>query len=292
MTVRPIPAATRMLIRAAVIAALVITADVRAEEPPSPAAVMTARGYIRHSGAWRTPQEIELLERSERATRAQKEWAAKLRRLRSQVEDPAVSAAATEAIRELVDPHAVPAVVAELAREPVRPVRVLYLEALGRIGSADAVRGLLVAAIDHADPETRLEAAEELAARHASQVVPAAVAALRDADNARMNRAAELLGRLGDASAVAALIDVLETRHKVVTSDGSPEGSTTATFTPAGGGLSLGGNKQTQIVAVRNASVHAALVALAGVDFQWDTIAWRSWLASRDTPPNFDPRRG
>lgn len=287
MTVRSLPTAARALVAAAV-----IFASVRAEEPPSPAAVMTGRGYIRHSGAWRTPQEIELLERSERATLAQKEWAARLRRLRSQVEDPALSAAATEAIREMVDPYAVPAVVAEVSREPVRSVRAWYLEALGRIGSADAIRALVVTAIDHADPETRLEAAEELAARHASQVVPAAVAALGDADNARVNRAAELLGRLGDTSAVAALIEVLETRHTVVSSDGTPEGSTTATFTPTGGGLSLGGNRQTRVVTVRNPSVHAALVALSGVDFQWDTVAWRSWLANRDAPANFDPRRG
>jgi len=287
MTVRSLPAAARTLMAAAL-----IVAAARAEEPTSPAAVMTGRGYIRHSGAWRTPQEIELLERSERTTTARREWTARLRRLRSQVDDPAASAAATEAIREMVDPHAVPALVAEVSREPVRSVRTWYLEALGRIGSADAIRALVVTAIDHADPETRLEAAEELAARHASQVVPAAVAALGDADNARVNRAADLLGRLGDASAVAALIEVLETRHKVVSSDGTPEGSTTATFTPAGGGLSLGGNRQTRIVTVRNPSVHAALVSLSGVDFQWDTAAWRSWLANRDAPADFDPRRG
>ncbi len=287
MTVRWPPTAARALIAAAA-----ISAGVRAEEPASPAAVMTGRGYIRHSGAWRTPQEIELLERSERTTAAEKEWAARLRRLRSQVDDPAASAAAAEAIRETVDPHAVPSLVAEVAREHLRTVRTWYLEALGRIGSADAVRALVVTAIDHADAETRLEAAEELAARYASQVVPAVVVVLGDADNARVNRAADLLGRLGDASAVAALIEALETRHTVVTSDGTPEGSTTATFTPSGGGLSLGGNRQTQVVTVRNPSVHEALVALAGVDFQWDTAAWRSWLANRDAPAGFDPRRG
>lgn len=273
-------------------AAAAIAAAVRADDPPSPAEVMSARGYVRQSGAWRTPQEIELLERSERTTLAEKGWFAKLRRLRRDVDDPAASAAAAESIRELVDPHAVPALVAGVSQEPQRAVRGWYLQALARIGSAEAVRTLVVTAIDHADSETRLEAAELLAARHASQVVPGVVVGLGDADNARVNRVAELLGRLGDSSAVAALIEALETRHTVVTSNGAPEGSTSATFTPSGGGLSLGGNRQTQVVTVRNPSVHEALVSLAGVDFQWDAAAWRAWLANRDAPAGFDPRRG
>ena len=39
----------------------------------------------------------------------------------------------------------------------------------------------------------------------------------------------------------AALIEVLETEHVVTVGGGPPEGSTTATFTPSSGGLSMGG---------------------------------------------------
>ena len=266
---------------------------VAADQPAGPETVMTARGFIRYRGAWRTPQEIELIERAERANLAEKQWVARLRRLRKQVDEPGSAASAAEEIRETVDPHAVPALAAAVAAEPVQRVRGWYLEALRRIGSPDAIRTLVVAAIEHADAETRLVAAEELVAGgHAALVVPMAVAVLGDPANARVNRAAELLGRLGDASSAAALIEALETRHTVTTSDGAPEGSTTATFTPSGGGLSLGGNRQTRIVPVRNPSVHDALVGLCGIDFQWDATAWRAWLANRDAPAGFDPRRG
>lgn len=253
---------------------------------------MTARGFIRHRGGWRTPQEIELAEREERATIARAEWNARLKQLRKKLDDPATASAAAEQIRETVDPHAVPALAAALAAEPVEHVRSWYLESLSRIGSADSIRVLASTAIDHADRETRIVASEQLAERWASVAAPLVAAALADADNARLNRAAEVLGRLRDASSIGPLIAVLETNHVVTTGDGTPEGSTTATFTPSGnGGLSLGGNRQTKKITLRNSAVHEALVAITGVDFQWDVKAWRAWLAGRDLPADFDPRR-
>jgi hypothetical protein len=43
---------------------------------------------------------------------------------------------------------------------------------------------------------------------------------------------------------------------------------------------------------VQNQQVLEALVTLTGADFSWDVDAWRAWLASRQSPPDFDPRRG
>jgi hypothetical protein len=124
-------------------------------------------------------------------------------------------------------------------------------------------------------------------------VVPTLVAALRSADNAQVNRAAEALGRLGVPSAVGPLVDALETQHVVVSGDGKPEGSTSATFTPSGGGLSMGGGPKRSTMSVRNDRVLEALVALTGTNFEWDARGWRVWLATRHAPPaDYDPRRG
>jgi hypothetical protein len=35
-----------------------------------------------------------------------------------------------------------------------------------------------------------------------------------------------------------------------------------------------------------------ALVAITGVNFEWDAAAWRTWLASREAPADYDLRRG
>ena len=39
-------------------------------------------------------------------------------------------------------------------------------------------------------------------------------------------------------------------------------------------------------------TVLEALVALTGTNLEWDSRAWRAWLAMRQAPPpGFDPRR-
>jgi hypothetical protein len=259
---------------------------------PSHQEFMAERGFVRHRGAWRTVQEIELLDRSEKAKLSQKEWIAKLDRLRRQLDQPAQVDRAAEELRELSDPFAVAALAAALAKEPVSRVRGWYVEALSRIRSADATGVLIATALDHPDPETRIAATERLAVIGPHLAVPTLVAALKSADNAQVNRAAEALGRLGQPSAIGPLIEALETQHVVVTGDGTPEGSTSATFTPAGGGLSMGGGPKQHRVAVRNNGVLEALVALTGTNFAWDTPAWRAWRANRESPPpGYDPRR-
>jgi hypothetical protein len=255
--------------------------------------LMGDRGLIRHRGSWRAVQEIELLERAEKATLAQKEWNAKLERLRRQLDKPATADRAAEEIRGIADIAAVPALSAAVAKEGVFRVRGWYIEALARIRSSDAVAALIATAIDHGDPETRIAAAERLVVIGPHLAVPAVAAALQSSDNARVNRAAEALGKLGSPSAVGPLIDALQTRHVVVQGEGTGEGSMTAAFTPAGGGLSMGGGPKRVTVTAKNDRVLEALIALTGRNFEWDATAWRAWLANRQSPPpDYDPRRG
>lgn len=254
--------------------------------------VMGERGYVRHSGAWRTVQEIELLERAEKANLARKGWNGRLDRLRRQLDQPASAERAAEEIRGISDPAAVPALSAALGKEPLPPVRGLYVEALSRIRSPEAVAALVATAIDHPDAGTRAAAVERLVIIGPHPVVPAVAGGLRSPDNARVNRAAEALGRLGVPAAVEPLIDALETKHVVVQGSGG-EGSMTAAFTPNGGGLSMGGGPKKVTVAARNDRVLEALVALTGQNFSWDASAWRAWIASRQSPPaGYDMRRG
>ena len=259
---------------------------------PSQHEVMTARGVVRYRSAWRTTQEIELIERAERAGDAQREWTARLERLRKRLDTPAQAAWAAEEIREISDPAAVPALAAALATEPQPRVRACYVEALFHVRAAEGAATLVVVAIDHVDPETRALAVERLAAIGRDAFVPPFVAALAGDDNARINRAAEALGRLGSTAAVAPLIDALETEHVVIVGDGGAAGSMSATFTPSGGGLSMGGGPKRRKQRVQNQRVLEALVTLTGANFEWNATAWRAWLAGRQTPPDFDPRRG
>jgi len=260
---------------------------------PSQQAFMTERGFVRYRGAWRTSQEIELIERSERETVARKQWVPRLEKLRRRLDDPATSATAAEELREIVDPAAVPALGGAVARESVAQVRAFLLEALARIGTPDAMAILVQVAIDHADPDTRLTAVERLQAIGPRIAEPALVAALGGPDNARVNRAAEAIGALGLATAAPALVDALETEHVVIASDGRQAGQTSVAFGNSGGdGLSLGGGPKKGKVLLRNEAALAALVRITGQDFQWNLPAWRQWLASRETAAPVDLRRG
>jgi hypothetical protein len=287
---------TRRWARLAVCVAMIVYAagvEAGADGPPAdtPAERMTAMGFIRYRGAWRTAQEIELIERDEAAKLASKQWVGKLERLRRSLDKPSGERAAEE-IREISDPFAVAALGSAITTEPVFQVRGWYLDSLARIRTPDALMAIVAIALDHPDHETRIAATERLVAVGPHQAVPVFVSALASADNAQVNRAAEALGRLGDPSAIVPLIAALETNHVMVTA-GPAEGSTSATFTPAGGGLSMGGGPKKEIVRVRNDRVLEALVALTRVNFEWDAAAWQAWLINeRALPAGFDPRRG
>ena len=281
-----------MIVVTGCLAAAVAAAE-PAAAPRSQQELMAERGLIRHRGGWRTVQEIALGERAEKESLARKEWNGRLERLRRQLDQPATADRAAEEIRGIADPAATPAVVAAIGQEPVRRIRGWYVEALSRIRSPEATAALVAVALDHPDDETRIAAVERLAVIGPHLAVPTLVAALHGADNARVNRAAEALGRLGAASTVGPLIDALETKHVVVQGKAGGEDSMTAAFTPAGGGLSMGGGPQRTTVVARNDRVLEALIALTGKNFEWDTAAWRTWFAGQQSPPpGYDPRRG
>jgi len=294
--------------RAATVAACVacVTSLAWAQSPSQPAKTqqetMAERGYVRYRGAWRTAQEIELLERAERAHLARAEWKGRLERLRRQIDEPAQAERAAEEIAEIADPAAVPALRAAVAAERALQARVLFLKSLARIRSGDATAALMAVAVDHADPETRISAVEHLATVAPEAAVAGLTAALASPDNARINRAADALGRLlgalpaesplrHDDAVLARLVATLETQHTGVVGDGTAEGATSVTFTPSGGGLALGGGPKPARIAVRNERVLDTLAACAGVNFEWNLAAWRSWLAAREAPADLDLRR-
>ena len=297
------------LLGGCIVAGGLFTAGLQAEEGQAPGAdassahsvdtsrqsqqeLMTQRGFIRFRGAWRTSQEIELIERREQATIAAKKWLSRLDRLRRRLDTPAESAQAQEEISEIADPAAVEALSGALAKEGSFRVRGLYIASLGHIHSGEAAAVLTRTALDHPDPETRIAAVERLVAIGPQLAAPALIAALSGTDNSRINRAAEALGRLGEMAAVPPLIDVLETQHMALAGGGAAEGATSATFTPAGGGLSLGGGAKRMKVNVQNQQVLSALITLTGKNFQWDRAAWRAWFSQGDSSADYDLRRG
>jgi hypothetical protein len=283
------------LLAAGVLAALA-AGSALADEPAaasSHADAMARMGYVRHAGSWRTRQEMDLITRAERESAARREWKVRLGRLRQELDLPASSSAAAAAIRGIDDPAALSSLVTAVTAEPSARVRELYVEALTRIPSQDALAALVVLALDHPDDETRIAAVERLLALGPQLAMPPLIAALASADNAQVNRAAAALGRLGSEAAVPALVAALETEHMTMVGGGRSEGSMSVAFTPAGGGLTMGDGPKRTKVRLRNERVLEALVALTGENFQWNVAAWREWLTGRESAATtLDLRRG
>lgn len=257
-------------------------------------ATMTARGFVRFEGEWRTPQEVVLKQREEASTRARLEATAHLQRLRLKLNDAATADEAAEEIRESADPHAVSALSEAVRDETDRRVRSLFIESLGRIESPEAFAILMSIAIDHPDRETRYLSCERLAASHARQAIQMAVSAVGGPDNARLNRAAAAVGWIAKSAELTPQQMILE--RLVDARDESCRRGWwgwlhSATFTPSGGGLALGGGPKTASRIVQNVSVQETLVAITGVDFGFDRRNWQNWLATRDLPVGADLRR-
>ena len=274
------------------VAGVLAAGRLAAESPGSASAHaqrMAALGYQRYRGSWRTAQEISLIERAEAAKQGEVAARRRLQRLRRELDRGNDAVGVAEQIRQTDDPQAVPALATAVAGEPQARVRLLYVEALGSIGTPDAIGVLVTLAVDHADGEVRHAATEQLAEHHAALAVPPLIAALAGPDNGRINRAAAALGRLGDPRAVEPLIAALVTSHTTVTAGNG--GKTSVTFTPGSGGLALGGGPKAATTTMQNRSALEALTTLTDVNFSWNVAAWRHWLAEQGLPPETDLRR-
>jgi hypothetical protein len=236
-------------------------------------------GYELYRGKWRTPQEIEILESGSRNELAEKEWLRKLRLWRRELDDRDKAKLAHDSILAIKDPIAVQPLGEFFSRERVRSVKALYVDALTGIKSREALQVIVERSLEDPDEEVFHLCLSKLVQLDAPHIADPFVAALKDNNNARVNRAAIALGRLNDKSAISPLIDALITTHRRVINNGPGADATTTTFTNSGALLKKGEGAELQIAHVQNQAVLDALSKLTGVDFGFDQRAWRYWHA-------------
>lgn len=256
--------------------------------------LMIARGFQRYNGRWRTSQEIELLEKHRKTELAEKEWAQRLRRWRNWLGTDR-DGNGRRNILAIDDPHAVAALARALQSDRFQVARILYVEALAKIGTPQAVKTLATRSLEDPIEEVRLTCLDYLEKQKHPDVVGYFVGKLGDKDNRVINLAAVGLRRMKDPSAIGPLIDALVTTHKFTIGSGNP-GSISTTFgTGPGGsggsGLSMGGGPKIIVQPIPNQSVLDALVTITGANFDYDQRAWKYWYASQRRRVTLDARR-
>ena len=252
---------------------------------------LAGQGYVRYRGAWRLPEEIEMEPRQQADEQQTVEWRKKIRLWREWIikgRDRAVEGEAN--LMGIRDPRATGALVSMLkeAKEP-RPLKLAYIEVLGRFDNGAAIGALVTASLNDADPTVRDKALEELARSGSHLALEVFIKTLKHADNPMVHRAGVALERMQNPEATLPLIDALITEHKEVVGGGGIQ----PTFSNGGGGgLSVGGKPQVIKRKLQNQPVlHALNTLYPGVNHGFDQEAWRRWFISRNTPQNVNLRR-
>jgi hypothetical protein len=261
---------------------------------------MQSVGYVRYKGAWRTRQEIDIESRD-----TQQELAAKKLRkdIHLWIEQVATGGrlrdTAEKNLNAINDPAAAPALAEIIGNsDQRRELRKKCLDILARLPPGLATGTLVRVAMSDSDESIRDGCIDELKRQGAHTVLSAFIKELSSKDNARVNRAGDALGRLGDKSATLPLINALVTTHQFTVQQGGPPGSMTNTFSPSGqpgaGGMSMGNTTKVIKRDFQNTGVKGALNMLYpdAPNNQYDIDAWRAWYSKTQSSSNADLRRG
>jgi hypothetical protein len=256
---------------------------------------MKANGYILYKDRWLMPQEIELLKKREQANLREKDWIQKINRWSAALFTNK-DQAAREALGQISDPYAVKGLAAALKADGREGARTVYIDALARIGTSEAMGRVAARSVEDPAEEVRMVALEYMKKSKTPDMISYLAGQLHNKDNVLVNRAAVGLGYLGDPSAIGPLIDHLITQHKfkIVTGGGGPN-SISSSFSPngaGGGGLAVGGGPKIIQQQIQNHGVLDALVKLTNANFDFDVRAWKYWYATQKQHEIVAGRRG
>ena len=202
-----------------------------------------SRGLVRYGSKWMTPQEAEILKKTEKDSLAQKEWNMKIKRWQDWLGTNRDEAAQKNFLA-ITDPLAVYGLGAALQKDTRLKPRQLYIQVLAKIDTADAIKTLTLVAVDCEVEEVRLTCLDYLKTKDNPKVTAGFVAFLRHPNNTVVNRAAAALRVMNDPTTIRPLIDALVTTHKQIINPENGPGSMSASFSKSGGGagLSMGGS--------------------------------------------------
>ncbi|HEX5105268.1 MAG TPA: hypothetical protein VFV87_15720 [Pirellulaceae bacterium] len=270
---------------------------------------MTGRGYVRYKGGWTTRQQMEIDIREDKQEVDAKDWRKQIRIWLDQLGTKRHELA-TAGLAQIRDVTAVPALAEILAdRDQPRANRIICLEILGKLPPGLASGALVKLAMDERDEDLRDRVLDELIRQGPHTVLGALLRELKNeretpfSKNARINRAAYCLQRLGDTDATLPLIEALVTDHYVIVDPSAGGGGGMPINFNAGGpvgpggqgglgGLSMGGKPKKVKGQVKNQYVLGALTSMyPGVNYLYDVAEWKRWYIDTQTSTHIDLRR-
>ena len=251
---------------------------------------MLRKGYVKtQRGNWTTPQQLLIDERQVRTEGQSDESTKYVQDIVAKLKTPNAKEAEL-ALYALKDPAAVSVLTQALKSEQESGFRDIYIRALAKIGTSQAYYGISQWVMQEPNEEVCWTCIAMM--RSVPGMSKYIIPYLGHRENVMVNRAAYILGQLGDRAAVPALINVLITEHKVDVRRGDPNLSQ---YTGLGNNSFAGQQNlkpETATELVSNREVLIALESLTSENFRYDIPAWQNWWAGQNRVTEFDSRRG
>jgi hypothetical protein len=261
---------------------------------------MASQGYVKYEGAWRTRQDVELAKAEAERNDAVITWRRQIDIWRGWIGKKR-EAEAFANLRAIRDPSAAPPLIDLLTdkKQQPRDLRLAIIDVLSEMDGNPGEQTFIALGLSDPDERIRDACIDELVRMKSKAAVIRCMGLLQSKENAAVNRAARVLGRLNDPMATLALIEALNTTHEVLVVPGQqqPSGglpSLTPAFDSAGGGgLSAGGPKPQKVkVTPQNDAVLRALNTIhPGVNFGYNEAAWKQWYVEKNEPVSVNLRR-
>jgi HEAT repeats len=269
-----------------------------------------SRGLVKYKGKYITPEELELIKKSEAELQRELVWYRKVKTWKNWLSARYAvrRAQGQKNLQTLTDPDAVAALSKYFRDESNRALRVFYVQLLSKMKGPKPVPALVYQTLNDADYEIRYAALNGISRDQYATAVPYFVRELRDSSVVIVRRAADGLKRVGDDRAIPALINALVTTHRykvrvpdtsgtIGFSTGGAFGASQSTLPPQieamlrtgqlPNGVIVNNPQQsvrTKVITLKydhqNREVLAALERITGVSYGYSKRDWQLWLAS------------
>lgn len=261
-------------------------------------------GFVRFNGKWVPADKLESVRNDEAASKAEREWYAKVRVWLNWAtgNHPERAADGLNNLRGIDSPQALSALVQFLGKSSRPDVRRLFIEIAGKIEGPGPVVPLATLAVREDVRELRELALSMIAEPYYTNARQIVIDELRDRNNIVVRRAGTVLAKIGDETSVPALIRALVTTHSYKVRvpvqgysfgvDGSFPGGTglppeieiglrTGVYDSVQVVPLLGAARATKLIPVavnrENAEVLMALRVITNQNLGFDENAWLRW---------------
>ena len=263
-----------------------------------------ADGFVKYKGKWVPADKLESVKSDDAASKAEREWYAKVRVWLNWATGNHAERAADglNNLKGINSPDALSALVQFLGKSQRADVRRLFIEIVGKIEGPGPVVPLATLSVREDVRELRELALSMIDESHYDQARQLVVDDLRDRNNIVVRRAGTVLAKIGDETSVPALIRALVTTHSYKVRipvqgysfgvDGSiPSGSglppeieiglRTGVYDSVQVVPLLGAARATKVIPVavnrENSEVLTALRQITENNLGFDETAWQRW---------------